>query len=35
VTIFLAFLILRERLRPVQALGALLALSGVVLIAAG
>jgi len=35
VTIFLAFLILRERLRPVQALGALLALSGVILIAAG
>ena len=35
VAIFLAFLILRERLRPVQALGALLALSGVILIAAG
>lgn len=35
VTIFLAFLILRERLRPVQALGAFLALAGVVLIAAG
>lgn len=35
VTIFLAFFILRERLRPVQALGAFLALAGVILIASG
>jgi drug/metabolite transporter (DMT)-like permease len=35
VAIFLAFAILRERLRPLQAVGAALALSGVVLIAAG
>lgn len=35
VTIFLAFFILRERLRPIQALGALLALAGVILIASG
>lgn len=35
VTIFLAFFILRERLRPVQAVGATLALVGVVLIASG
>jgi len=35
VAVFLAFVILRERLRPLQAVGAALALSGVVLIAAG
>lgn len=35
VTIFLAYLILRERLRPVQAVGAFLALAGVILIASG
>jgi drug/metabolite transporter (DMT)-like permease len=35
VAIFLAYVILRERLRPVQALGAFLALAGVVLIASG
>jgi uncharacterized membrane protein len=35
VAVFLAFVILRERLRPLQAVGAALALTGVVLIAAG
>jgi len=35
VAVFLAFVILRERLRPLQAVGATLALTGVVLIAAG
>lgn len=35
VAVFLAFVILRERLRPLQAAGATLALAGVILIAAG